>query len=36
MASALLLLFLQFAAIPLIIFLYILVSLFTQERKIKL
>ncbi|GAB3017567.1 CDP-diacylglycerol--serine O-phosphatidyltransferase [Spirosoma pulveris] len=32
-ASVLLLLFLQFAAIPLIILLYILVSLFTNERK---
>lgn len=32
-ASALLLLFLQFAAIPLIILLYIIVSLFSNERK---
>ncbi|WP_460971208.1 CDP-diacylglycerol--serine O-phosphatidyltransferase [Spirosoma migulaei] len=34
-ASILLLLFLQFAAIPLIILLYIILSLFTKERKSK-
>ncbi|MBD2699439.1 CDP-diacylglycerol--serine O-phosphatidyltransferase [Spirosoma sp. BT702] len=33
LASVLLLLFLQFAAIPIIILLYILVSLFSKERK---
>ncbi|QJW92235.1 CDP-diacylglycerol--serine O-phosphatidyltransferase [Spirosoma taeanense] len=35
LASVLLLLFLQYAAIPLIILLYIILSLFTNERKVE-